>query len=196
MLQTHTNLSQIGAPHSCLTHFTAHRCLHRFHRSACDSPCFYISYLKETGGRGGTVSQKYEHTDNYGQPHLERGRNISQKDSQSRARRLSRTAITSPWALHGSVRAALAPHAASVAHLFHQRVISQGYCSFPSSSALRSSLATSLVTCFAGSLARQSSTSYSSSIPCSRLTRSLISSAKASASSARAFFPSVTMKFA
>src|SRR6185503_7902744 len=109
--------------------------------------------------------------------------NVTEQGTQAGSDRFA--AFTASRTLRRGARASLSSHASSVADFVGDSLLSH-FDSFPFASSLS----------VLDSFARQSSTSYSSSIPCSRLTRSRTSSARANASSARAPSPSVTMKFA
>src|SRR5687767_2157402 len=178
--QVLTHLFEIGAPHPCPGYIANHRCFDFVVGSAHGATCFDIAHFEEVGGSRGAITDETYQPKYRDHADPQRERNVTDKRSQARRHALTRFAIAPRGSLTGG-RFRFAD-AGAVAHFLRYNLFSQGYCSSFS---------------VGGSgLERQSSTSYSNSIPCSRLTRSRISSASASASSARAFSPSVTMKFA
>src|SRR6266511_1078739 len=181
---------QICVPDTALLHFLTNDCLNFTRGHPGSSLHLNIADLKKTCRRCGEITRKNENPHNDCESELEKRRRIAEHCSDTCGQRLA-TTFASLRSLGRASRTTLTTHAAAITNLVCNGLLSHVY-SFRFNSPVVSSTS---VFSF-GSFARHSSTSYSSSIPCSRFTRSRISSARTSASSARAPSPSVTIKFA
>src|SRR6266542_3930495 len=181
---------QISVPDTALLHFLTNDCLNFIRGDPGSSLHLNIADLKKTCRRCSAIARKNENPHNDCESELEKRRHIAEHCSDTCGQRLA-TTFASPRSLGRASRTTLTTHAAAVTNLVCNGLLSHVY-SFRFNSPVVSSTS---VFSF-GSFARHSSISYSSSIPCSRFTRSRISSARTSASSARAPSPSVTIKFA